>query len=377
MKYLDEYRDPRIAQGYVREIARITTKPWTIMEVCGGQTHAIMKYGIDQLLPDKVNLLHGPGCPVCVTPVEFIDKAIDLASRKNVIFCSFGDMLRVPGSVKDLLAAKAGGSDIRTVYSPTDALAIARENRSKEVVFFAIGFETTAPANGMAVFQAKRMGLTNFTILCAQVLIPPAIELILSSPNSSVNGLLAAGHVCTVMGYTEYERIATQYNIPVVITGFEPTDILQGIYMTVSQLEQHKAEVENQYSRAVKRQGNRETRKLIKEVFRVVDRKWRGIAEIKASGLSLSETYAEFDAEKRFGLQYLSVDESTECIAGLILQGIKKPGECEAFANRCTPEHPLGATMVSAEGACAAYFRYRQRYSDNDPLTQSKTDEIR
>jgi len=376
MKYLDEYRDPQVAQGYVREIARITTRPWTIMEVCGGQTHAIMKYGIDRLLPDKISLLHGPGCPVCVTSVEFIDKAIDIALRKDVIFCSFGDMLRVPGSVKDLLTAKAEGGDIRSVYSPMDALTIAKDNSAKEVVFFAIGFETTAPANGMAVLQAKRLGLTNFSILCSQVLIPPAIELILSSPNSSVNGFLAAGHVCTVMGYIEYERIAAQYKIPIVITGFEPTDILQGIYMTVSQLEQNKAVVENQYSRAVKREGNSETLKLIKEVFRVVDRKWRGIAEIKSSGLSLAEKYAEFDAEKQFDLHDYKADESTECIAGLILQGLKKPHECEAFAKRCTPEHPLGATMVSAEGACAAYFRYRQRYVDDDPLNKSKTNEI-
>jgi len=360
MKYLDEYRDPQIAHGYVREIARITTRPWTIMEVCGGQTHAILKYGIDQLLPDKISLLHGPGCPVCVTSVEFIDKAIDIASRKNVIFCSFGDMLRVPGSAKDLLAAKANGADIRTVYSPMDALTIAKNNSTKEVVFFAIGFETTAPANGMAVYQAKRMRLTNFSILCAQVLIPPAIELILSSPNNCVNGLLAAGHVCMVMGYTEYEQLALKYNIPIVITGFEPSDILQGIYMTVLQLEQHKAIVENQYSRAVKREGNSETKRLIEEVFRVVDRRWRGIAEIKSSGLSLTEKYAEFDAEKRFGLRNYSIDESNECIAGLVLQGIKKPDECPAFAQRCTPEHPLGATMVSAEGACAAYYRYRQ-----------------
>ena len=374
MKYLDEYRDPKVAQGYVREITRITTKPWTIMEVCGGQTHAIMKYGIDRLLPNKISLLHGPGCPVCVTAVEFIDKAIDIASRKNIIFCSFGDMLRVPGSITDILVAKANGSDIRTIYSPMDALAIAKDNPTKEVVFFAIGFETTAPANGMAVLQAKRLGLTNFSILCSLVLIPPAIELILSSPNNSVNGLLAAGHVCTVMGYTEYERIAARYSIPIVITGFEPTDILQGIYMTVTQLEQNKAVVENQYSRAVKREGNSETRKLIKAVFRVVDRKWRGIAEIKSSGLSLTEEYAEFDAEKRFGLQDHSVDESTECIAGLILQGIKKPNECGAFAIRCTPEHPLGATMVSAEGACAAYYRYRQRRS-NDLLDESKINE--
>ncbi len=314
---------------------------------------------------------------MCVTAVEFIDKAIDLASRKNVIFCSFGDMLRVPGSVKDLLTAKAEGGDIRTVYSPMDALAIAKDNPAKDVVFFAIGFETTAPANGMAVLQAKRLGLTNFSILCSQVLIPPAIELILSSPDSSVNGLLAAGHVCTVVGYKEYEQIAAKFNIPIIITGFEPTDILQGIYMTVLQLEQNKAVVENQYSRVVKREGNNETLKLIQEVFRVVDRKWRGIAEIKSSGLSLSEKYAEFDAEKRFGLHGYSVDESTECIAGLILQGIKKPNQCEAFATRCTPENPLGATMVSAEGACAAYFRYRQRYSDDDSSNKSKANELR
>ena len=359
MKYLDEYRDPQAAEGYVREIARIITKPRTIMEVCGGQTHAILRYGIDQLLPDKITLLHGPGCPVCVTPVELIDKAIEIALHKDVIFCSFGDMLRVPGSAKDLLSVKAEGGDIRTLYSPLDALTIARNNPSKQVVFFAIGFETTAPVNGMTVFQASRMELTNFSILNAQVLIPPAIELILSSPECRVQSFLAPGHVCTVTGFQDYERISSRYKVPIVVTGFEPLDILQGIFMAIDQLEQGKYIVENQYSRSVKRNGNTEALKLMNKVFKIVDREWRGLGEIQNSGLALTDEYSMYDAEKRFGLTYTIAEGLTDCISGLVLQGAKKPPDCPAFGKQCTPERPLGATMVSSEGACAAYYRYK------------------
>lgn len=370
MKFIDEYRNPKAARYYIRKIAGITTKPWAIMEICGGQTHAILKYGIDQLLPDNITLLHGPGCPVCVTPVELIDKAIDIALRKDTIFCSFGDMLRVPGTHKDLLSAKAEGGDVRIVYSPLDSLKIAEENPAKEVVFFAIGFETTVPANAMAVYQAKHMGISNFSILVAQVLIPPAIEAILSSSDNNVQGFLAPGHVCTVTGYTEYEQLAEKFGVPIVVTGFEPLDILQGIYMTITLLEQGKAEVNNQYARSVKREGNIKTQELIKEVFVVVDRKWRGIGDIPESGLNLAEAYSEFDAEKRFGLVDFTVEENSECISGLILQGTKKPHECPAFGNRCTPEHPLGATMVSSEGACTAYYRYRKMHSQNISTNQ-------
>ncbi len=359
MKYLDEYRDPQAAERYVREIARIITKPRTIMEVCGGQTHAILRYGIDQLLPDKIALLHGPGCPVCVTRVELIDKAIEIALHKDVIFCSFGDMLRVPGSAKDLLSVKAEGGDIRTLYSPLDALTIARNNPSKQVVFFAIGFETTAPVNGMTVFQASRMELTNFSILNAQVLIPPAVELILSSPECRVQSFLAPGHVCTVTGFQDYERISSRYKVPIVVTGFEPLDILQGIFMAIDQLEQGKYIVENQYRRSVKRNGNTEALKLMNKVFRIVDREWRGLGEIQNSGLALTDEYSMYDAEKRFGLTYTIAEGLTDCISGLVLQGAKKPPDCPAFGKQCTPEHPLGATMVSSEGACAAYYRYK------------------
>lgn len=360
MRYIDEYRDAEAAQRYARAIARITTRPWTIMEVCGGQTHAIVKFGVDELLPDKITLVHGPGCPVCVTPVELIDKAIALASRPDVIFCSFGDMLRVPGTDRDLLTVKANGGDVRIVYSPLDALKIAEENPTKQVVFFAVGFETTAPANAMAVYQAAKRNMKNFSLLVSHVLVPPAIEAILSSPNNRVQGFLAAGHVCTVMGYTEYEPIARKYRVPIVVTGFEPLDILQGIYMCIKQLEEGRAEVENQYTRSVRREGNLPAQQLIREVFRVVPRKWRGVGEIPQSGLGLAEKYAEFDAERRFGLADHTVEESSECRSGLVLQGVMKPHECPAFGTRCTPEHPLGATMVSSEGACAAYYRYRR-----------------
>jgi hydrogenase expression/formation protein HypD len=360
MKYVDEYRDAKAAEFFRKSIEEIVTRPWTLMEVCGGQTHAIVKYGIDELLPDKVELVHGPGCPVCVTPLELIDKAIMIASNKSVIFCSFGDMLRVPGSEKDLLMVKANGGDIRIVYSPLDAVKIAQDNPTKEVVFFAVGFETTAPANAMAVHQAKQLGIKNFSILVSHVLVPPAIEAVLSSPDCRVQGFLAAGHVCAVVGYTEYFPLAEKYKVPIVVTGFEPLDILQGVYMTVKQLEEGRHEVENQYVRAVRRDGNRPAQELVRNVFRVVPRKWRGVGEIPKSGLGLTEEYAEFDAETKFAVSAYTADEPEECISGLVLQGIKKPNECPAFGTRCTPEHPFGATMVSNEGACAAYYRYRR-----------------
>jgi hydrogenase expression/formation protein HypD len=360
MKYIDEYRDADLARGYADALARITTRPWTIMEVCGGQTHAIMKFGVDELLPELITLLHGPGCPVCVTPVELIDKATEIASRPGVIFTSFGDMLRVPGTRTDLLAVKAAGGDVRMVYSPLDALKLAKANPDHQVVFFAVGFETTAPANAMAVYQAKQQDVTNFSILVSHVLVPPAVEAILSSPRNRVQGFLAAGHVCAVMGYEEYIPLAAKYHVPFVVTGFEPGDILQGIYMTVRQLEEGRAEVENQYARAVKREGNLSAMHIMREVFEVRSRKWRGIGEIPASGFGLRPEYADFDAELRFDVVAISAEESSECISGLILQGEKKPNQCPAFGTRCTPEMPLGATMVSSEGACAAYFRYRR-----------------
>jgi hydrogenase expression/formation protein HypD len=357
---MDEYRDADAARHYEDRIRRLVTKPWKIMEICGGQTHAIMKYGLDERLPGNVTLIHGPGCPVCVTPVELINKAIEIAARANVIFCSFGDMLRVPGAQRDLFSVKAAGGDVRIVYSPMDAVALARLNPDKQVVFFAVGFETTAPANAMAVYEAHKEGLANFSVLVAHVLVPPAIEAILSSPANLVQGFLAAGHVCTVMGYTEYEPIAKRYRAPIVVTGFEPLDILQGVYMCLKQLEEGRAEVENQYTRSARREGNVQAQKLIRDIFCVVPRKWRGIGEIPRSGLGLREPYNDFDAETRFGVAGYAVEESSECISGIILQGIKKPVECPAFGARCAPEHPLGATMVSSEGACAAYYRYRR-----------------
>ena len=361
MKFIDEYRDPVAAQRWLAAIHGLVTRPWTLMEVCGGQTHAILKYGIDELLPREVTLLHGPGCPVCVTPLEKIDRALALASRPNVIFCSFGDMLRVPGTDRDLLAVKAAGGDVRIVYSPLDALKVALENPDKQVVFFAVGFETTAPGNAMAVYQARRAGLENFSVLVSHVLVPPALEAILASPSCRVQGFLAAGHVCAVMGYTEYLPIAARYKVPIVVTGFEPLDLLQGIYLSVKQLEEGRAEVENQYSRVVSEQGNRQAQSIVTEVFGVVDRAWRGIGVIPGSGLGLREAYAGFDAERRFDLSEVGPrPEPAECIAGLVLQGLKTPHECDAFGRRCTPEHPLGATMVSSEGACAAYYRHRR-----------------
>jgi hydrogenase expression/formation protein HypD len=360
VKYLDEYRDGELAQKLAGEIHRITTKPWTIMEVCGGQTHAIVKFGIDELLPKQITLVHGPGCPVCVTPLEMIDKALEIAARTGVIFTSFGDMLRVPGSTTDLLSVKAKGGDVRIVYSPLDAVKLAEQNPGKEVVFFGVGFETTAPATAMAVFQAAQNGLKNFSLLVSHVLVPPAMEALLAAPDCRVQAFLAAGHVCTVMGYEEYPPLATKYRVPIVVTGFEPLDILHGILMCVEQLEAGRAEVENQYARSVRREGNQSAQELIRQVFRVVPRKWRGVGEIPHSGLGLAEEFMAFDAEQKFGVAARRVPEPEDCIAGQILQGLKKPPECPAFGGKCTPEHPLGATMVSSEGACAAYYRYRR-----------------
>ena len=369
MKYLDEFRDPKAAKKLSEEIKKITTKPWRIMEICGGQTHTILKYNIEELLPNEINLIHGPGCPVCVTPLELIDKAIEIASRPDIIFTSFGDMLRVPGSKKDLLTIKAEGGNVKMVYSPLDAVKIAEQNKDKKIVFFAVGFETTAPANAMSVIEAKRKKLSNFSILCSHVLVPPAIEALLNSNGNMIQGFLAAGHVCTVMGYEEYIPLSKMFNVPIVVTGFEPIDVLQGIYMTVDLLESNKSEVLNQYSRVVTKEGNLPAKKILAEVFETVDRKWRGLGTIPGSGFKLKDEYADFDAEKLFNLELLEVEESSLCIAGQVLQGTKKPPECSAFGNLCTPEHPLGAPMVSSEGACAAYFHYRKTekkyYSEN------------
>ena len=358
MRYIDEYRDREAARKVSSMIRATTTRPWTLMEICGGQTHTIVKYGLEALLPEEITLIHGPGCPVCVTPLELIDKAIAIASRADVIFTSFGDMLRVPGSTKDLLSVKAGGGDVRIVYSPLDAVTLARQHPDKKVVFFAVGFETTAPPNAMAVFQAKKLGVTNFSILCSHVLVPPAIQAILSSPSNHVQGFLAAGHVCTVMGYGEYIPLAERFQVPIVVTGFEPVDILQGIAMTITQLEEGRHEVENQYVRSVRREGNVPAKNLIGEVFETTDRKWRGIGEIPRSGYRLSPEYEVFDAERIFDVSGINAQESPLCIAGAILQGLKKPHNCSAFGKECSPEHPLGAPMVSSEGACAAYYHY-------------------
>ena len=361
MKYLDEFRDPVVARRILDEINRVVTRPWVIMEICGGQTHSIIRNGIDQILPRGIELVHGPGCPVCVTPLELIDKAINIASRPGVIFTSFGDMLRVPGSEKDLFIAKSEGADVRVVYSPLDAVKIARENPEREVVFFAVGFETTAPNNAMAVWQAYKEGLKNFSILVSHVLVPPAMSALLSSPRNRVQGYLAAGHVCAIMGWEEYEPIVEKYSVPIVVTGFEPVDILEGILMTVTQLEKGEARIENQYSRAVQRDGNPPAKKLIREVFQVSDRKWRGIGSIPMSGFQLAEAFRAFDAEARFNTGPIEVEEPALCISGEILQGLRKPHECPAFGRQCTPQTPLGATMVSTEGACAAYHAYHRK----------------
>lgn len=361
MKYLSEYRDPVAAQKLQRAIRRVTTRPWTIMEVCGGQTHTIVRYGIDELLPSQVELVHGPGCPVCVTPLELIDQAIAIASRPDVILCSFGDMLRVPGSRGDLFTVKAAGGDVRIVYSPLECLKIAAQHPDRTVVFFAVGFETTAPANAMAVWQARQRNIDNFAVLVSQVLVPPAMTAILSSPANRVQGFLAAGHVCTVMGYEEYEPLAERFQIPIVVTGFEPLDLLEGVYQCVCMLEQGRTGVENQYARAVRREGNPAARQLVADVFEVTDRKWRGIGTIPHSGYRLRRGFERFDALRRFPVADLEVLESEECISGLVLQGVKKPHECPAFGTQCTPERPLGATMVSSEGACAAYYNFGKR----------------
>lgn len=360
MRFVDEYRDGAAARTLAEAIRRKVTRPWTLMEVCGGQTHSIVRYGLDELLPPEVSLIHGPGCPVCVTPVALIDQALAIAARPEVTFCSFGDMLRVPGSVEDLFAVKSRGGDVRVVYSPLDALALARELPGREVVFFAVGFETTAPANALALAQAAKEGLANFSVLVSHVRVPPALEAILASPQRRVDAFLAAGHVCAVMGTEEYVPLAAKHRVPIVVTAFEPVDLLQGILMAVSQLEEGRAEVENQYARLVQAGGNRPAQALIQEVFQVVDRTWRGIGGIPDSGFGLRPAYAPFDAARRFGVGDLGGTESSDCRSGLVLQGLLKPCDCPAFGQACTPDKPLGATMVSSEGACAAYFRYRR-----------------
>ncbi len=358
MRFVDEYRDEKAARALLHQIERATTRPWTLMEICGGQTHTLLRSGIDRMIPPAITLVHGPGCPVCVTPLEQIDRAIAIARRPEVIFTSFGDMLRVPGSATDLLAVKSEGGDVRIVYSPLDAVRLAQRHPDRQVVFFAVGFETTAPPNAMAVWQAAKLGLENFSVLVSHVLVPPAMEAILGSPHNRVQGFLAAGHVCAVMGYWEYEPIADRHRIPIVVTGFEPLDLLEGILRAVQALEAGRQGVENQYARAVTRDGNRPAQQILQELFAVCDRKWRGIGSIPASGFRLREAYVEFDAERRFDVGALTAEESPLCIAGEILQGLKKPHQCSAFGTRCTPEKPLGAPMVSAEGACSAYFRY-------------------
>ena len=360
MKYVEEYRDAQLVRGLMDEIRRTVTRPWVLMEICGGQTHAIIRHGLDQLLPPEIELVHGPGCPVCVTPLELIDKALAIASQPGVIFTSYGDMLRVPGSGRDLFSVRASGGDVRVVYSPLDALKIAQQNPEKQVVFFAIGFETTAPANVMSVMQAKAKGLKNYSILVSHVRVPPAMHAILSAPHNRVQGFLLAGHVCAVMGYWEYPPLATMYGVPMAVTGFEPLDLTQGILQTVRMLEEGRVEVENAYPRLVTFEGNRPAQGMIGQVFEERDRKWRGIGMIPNSGWGLRPEFDEFNAEKRFDVQQIQPEESPLCIAGLVLQGLKKPHECAAFGVQCTPETPLGATMVSSEGACAAYYRYKR-----------------
>ena len=358
MRFVDEYRDGEAVRKFAASIRGLVTRPWTLMEICGGQTHTLIRFGIDEMLPPAVTMVHGPGCPVCVTPLEMIDRAIAIARRPGVVFTSFGDMLRVPGSKTDLLSVKASGGDVRMVYSPLDALEIARKNPGREVVFFAVGFETTAPANAMAVWQARKAGVGNFSLLVSHVLVPPAMEAILGSPTNRVQGFLAAGHVCTVMGYREYEPIAAKHRIPVVVTGFEPLDLMQGIQMTLKALEEGRVGVENQYARSVTRDGNVKAQETLGEVFEVCDRPWRGIGVIPKSGWRLRDEYAVHDAVKRFDVGTITAEEPSICIAGEILRGLKKPSACAAFGTQCTPEKPLGAPMVSSEGACAAYYSY-------------------
>ena len=360
MRYIDEYRDAKVAHNLACRIASRATRPWVLMEICGGQTHTIMRYGLDELLPPEVELVHGPGCPVCVTPIEVIDKAIAIAAMPGVIFVSYGDMLRVPGSRSDLFEVKASGGDVRIAYSPMEAIKIARANPGRQVVFFGVGFETTAPANAMPVWQARREGLTNFSLLASHVLVPPAIRLLLRQPSNRVQGFIAPGHVCTVMGYREYEELAAEFRVPFVVGGFEPVDLLEAIAMLVEQLEEGRAEAENQYSRSVTMEGNAAARKIMFEVFEPVDRKWRGIGSIPMSGYRIREEFAQYDAERVFDVATVTAEEPPECIAAAVLQGLKKPHDCPAFGESCTPERPLGAPMVSSEGACAAYYRYRR-----------------
>ncbi|MFF6914658.1 hydrogenase formation protein HypD [Streptomyces sp. NPDC012466] len=360
MKYIDEFNDPGLARRLLDEIRATATRPWALMEVCGGQTHSIIRHGIDQLLPEQVELIHGPGCPVCVTPLEVIDRALEIASRPGVIFCSFGDMLRVPGTDRDLFRVKGEGGDVRVVYSPLDALELARRNPDREVVFFAIGFETTAPANAMAVHQARRLGLNNFSLLVSHVRVPPAVEAIMTAPECRVQGFLAAGHVCSVMGMAEYPELAERFRVPMVVTGFEPLDILEGIRRAVRQLERGEHRAENAYPRAVREEGNPAAVRMIEEVFEVTDRSWRGIGPIPASGWRLTDAFRAYDAEHRFDVGGIRTEEPAECRAGEVLQGLIKPTECGAFGTTCTPRTPLGATMVSSEGACAAYYLYRR-----------------
>ena len=366
MKYVDEYRDPLKVKALLAEIGKVVTRPWVLMEICGGQTHAFLHHGLDEMLPGGIELVHGPGCPVCVTPLEQIDKALVIASRPEVIFTSYGDMLRVPGSSADLFSVRAKGGDVRVVYSPLEAIKIAEANPEKEVVFFAIGFETTAPPNAMAVLQAKQRGIMNFSVLVSHVCVPPAMDAILGSKANRVQAFLAAGHVCAVMGYHEYPRIAEQYKVPVVVTGFEPVDLLVGVLAAVKQLEAGKAEVENAYERAVTFEGNQPAQKVMNTVFQPVDRKWRGIGTIPMSGLGLRPDFEEFDAEKKFSVGEIVTQESPLCIAGEILQGLKKPPQCPAYGKQCTPQNPLGAPMVSGEGACAAYYRYHRDFSESN-----------
>lgn len=358
MKFLTEYRDPEMVQEYLNEIKRITTKPWILMEICGGQTHSLVKNGILEMLPDKITMVHGPGCPVCVTSISVIDEAVYLALQPNIILCSFGDMLRVPGSNKNLLEVKAEGADVRILYSPLEAVTIAKENPDKEVVFFAVGFETTAPANALSVVHAHKMGVTNYSILASHVLVPPAMEAILSDEENTIDAFLAAGHVCTIMGTEEYYPVAEKYKIPIVITGFEPVDLLQGILMTVHQLERGEYKVENQYARYVQREGNKMAQNAIHEVFAVSDRIWRGIGPIPQSGYEVNEQYKNYNARLKFKLDLPVARENKECISGDIMKGLKKPKQCPNFGTKCKPEHPLGAPMVSSEGSCAAYYHY-------------------
>ncbi|MFN4144700.1 MAG: hydrogenase formation protein HypD [Runella sp.] len=358
MKFITEYREQAVVEKYLNELHKITTQPWQIMEICGGQTHSLVKNGLLHLLPDKIQMIHGPGCPVCVTPLHLIDKAVYLAENKGVILCSFGDMIRVPGSKRSLLEAKAAGADVRILYSPLEAVKIAQQNPDREVVFFAVGFETTAPANALSVLHAHRLGLKNYAILASHVLVPPAIDAVMADDDVQIQGVLAAGHVCTIMGLEEYLPLVEKHQIPIVVTGFEPVDLLQGICMTVRQLENGEAKLENQYSRVVKPQGNPEARKVIEQVFEVADREWRGIGTIPLSGWEVRPAFMDFDANKKFSIQLSKAPECADCIAGLVLKGIKKPYECSQFGKTCTPENPLGAPMVSSEGACAAYYHF-------------------